>query len=179
MNLVKKALLAVFVILIVLASWFNCVRTEQTIMDVEQFFIRTRTIQAAQLAADRAMMLAEQRAYEYADLKEGFKKVFEDLQQQNAQITMEAMLLEQVIYGQNDYIVQLQGVLEQNNIPVPAQPKIQLGPQSCPRPPDANFFNSPKPTSPTRPDPLKSADGLYQRNSTVHDVSGTAESHAA
>lgn len=180
MNILRKILLVVFVVCVTMMSYHNCIRTEQTIMDVEQFFVRTRTVQAAQVAADRAMMLLEQRNHEYADLKEGFKTVFERLSIEADTVKMESMMLEKVIHSQNAYIVQLQQLLEANQLPVPAQPPMELK-LECPVPsqPGGNSFNSQRPTTPPKPRHRNSEAGLSPRNSTVPVAFGMAESRAA
>lgn len=177
MNIFRKALLVIFVVCVTMMSYHNALRTEQAIVEVEDFFRRTQTIQAAQLAADRAMMLLEQRTYEMKDMEESFQVLFERLSVEAETVKMEAMLLEQVIHGQNAYIVQLQDILKENQLPVPAQPRINLGPNTCPAP-DANFFNLPRRTTPPKPKSPQSPDGSSRKNSTAHVASGTEESLA-
>ena len=181
-SVLKKAVFAAFITLLVMLSYFNCIRTENALMDVEDFFVRTRTVQAAQVAADRAMVLAEQRSYEYADLKEAFKVLAKDSQRlafECEDVTIKASMYEQVIHGQNVYIVQLQDLLKQNQLPVPAQPPLNLRPPTCPSPNAGNSFNSQRPTTPPKPEYHNSEAGLSPRNSTEPDAFGTVGSVAA
>jgi hypothetical protein len=179
---VKLTLLTAFVTLTVMMSYNNCVRTELAILNVEEFFIRTRTIQGAQMAADRAMALVEDKSHHYNDLMAATERLAAERSQLSMalqKVTMYTQNLEQIVHAQNRYIETLKNLLHDEGVTAPPQPRINLGPPTCPSPQGGNSSNLPKPISPTPPDPHKSADGSFPRNSTGRDAFGTADFHEA
>ena len=178
-RILKRAVTAAFVGLVILMSYSNCVQTERAIMEVEDFFIRTRTVMAAQAGADRAMMLVEMQAYENKDLKEYLAKLMKEYQRLklNAEATMiRAEMLEVIAKAQTQYIEQLSDYIEANNLTVPPPDPEITEPKQCPSPSEENFFNSPKPTSPTPKKCQTSPGGMFPRSLTVPDAFGTAAS---
>jgi hypothetical protein len=175
--ILKRVALMLFVVLVVMASYNNHLRTELAVLKVEEFFIRARTIQTAQTAADRAMALVEVQTFAYEDLRKGldvFVKKYQRLSFQADDAMIKAAFYEQVIHSQNKYIVELQDMLKDNKLPVPAQPRINLEPQVCPTPKRAgNSFNLQRPTSPMPNALPRSPGGSSPRSSTELDASGT------
>jgi hypothetical protein len=182
----SKILTFAIVGILVGVSITNTLRTREAIMDVDEFFIRARTVQSTQIAADRANRLLEDQIYQNKDLRAAFKEAVNEYQRLSfvaADARIEADMYLQMIHGQNEYIAHLQGVLQDNNLPVPAQPKINLEPQVCPAPSPApspapnrsagNSFNSQRPMT-QWPNVLPTSPvGLSQKNLMVLDVSGT------
>ena len=174
-RILKKTVTAAFVGLVLLMAYSNCVRTERAVMEVEEFFIRSRTIMAAQAGADRAMMLVEMQAYETKDLKEYLAKLLKEHQRlklNSEAIMIRAEMLEVIVDAQSQYIEQLSEYIEAHNLPVP-DPVITEQ-KECPDPPAESSFNSPKPTSQTPGKFPILPGGTFPRSSTVPDVSGTA-----
>jgi hypothetical protein len=172
--IMKKVLVTLFVALIILLSYNNCVRTELAILDVQEFFIKTRTVQAAQVAAERAMRLSEDRMHAYNDLKEYTQKLSNDYQRLSFQAEdamMKSAFYEQMIQSQNIHIANLESMLRDNSIPIPAQPNL-LEPQACPPLSAGNSSNSQRPTNPRLPRFPTSPGGSSPRNWMEPDVSG-------
>lgn len=187
----NRFLAVAFFSIIIGISVANTIRTQKAILKVDEFFVRARTVQTAQLTTNRCNTLLEDQIFQNRDLRSAFKEMVAEYQRLSfaaEDVRIEADIYLQVIHEQLAYISQLQSILQDNKLPVPVpkQPQINLEPQVCPTPestPESapeqdrsaeNSFNLQRPTIPIPNALPTSPGGQSQRNSTVRDVSGTA-----
>jgi hypothetical protein len=97
-----------------------------------------QTIQIAQLAATRALSIAEMEAYSRKDLEERLSRasiICDRLRFETDHAIMESEVLTLLVTGQDEHIEILKEYIRNNYLPVPALPPIER-----PRPEPSPFF---------------------------------------